>query len=175
MPTLSRNASGTVDVAPEVAFQVLTDYDAYSEWMPFLSKGTTLAVEGDLAIAEFDLTGRGNIQVECMHSPGRQVLVRPLGRDITLHKLDWRLSPSGAGCQVDLQIEYRVTSALFKPATWRLLNASQMVKALQRQCSAFGSDGDSSGSMLDLMETPNGLVLVYNGKRYVCKPEEEKA
>ena len=178
MPNFTRSCDGEIPVGAEVVYEILTDYNTYGEWVPHVSKGRTLAVEGELAIAEFHLAGGAEtLQMECIHSRNRQVIGRLLSGDTSLHKLEWNLQPHGAGCRVELSAEYRWTQQTLNPLSSKAFKAQELFDALKTHASAFSMEAVlvEGEKIIDLMETPDGLILWLRGKKYLCQPAPEEA
>ena len=55
LTTPTRRSTVSVPCDAGLIYDVLTDYESYAEWLPMVVASKTLAREGDLAIAEFEL------------------------------------------------------------------------------------------------------------------------
>ncbi len=177
--TFTRRYEGTLPGERELVYDILTDYETYSEWMPLLSASRLLAREGDLAIAEFELTkpAKETVQVECIHSKNQAVIGRMLGGRTPLNKLEWTISPSGPGCHVRVAAEFRLGWKWILPGYFRVLKVARLWKALENRLSAFAPELSVGGGekVLDLLETTEGMVLWLRGKKYILKPSEDGA
>jgi hypothetical protein len=171
--------STRLDASPEAVYGHLTNYDGYADWMPGVASARLLAQEGDLAVAEFELVPGGARQsVECIHDRNAQVLVRPIGSATALGQLQWTLSraPEG-GTDLELVISSRLGWHLLRPGVWRGRSAARVVDALRGYLS--GPEGiafvaGSGDTVVELLETPDGMVLWLNGKRYRVVADAEE-
>src|SRR5258708_18027171 len=118
----------------------------------------------------------GNVQMECIHSGNRQVIGRLLSGDTSLHKLEWNLMRSAGGCRVELSAEYRWTQQALNPLGSKALKVQELLDALKVHASAYSPDAVliKGEKIVDLMETPEGLVLWVRGKKYLCQPAPEE-
>jgi ribosome-associated toxin RatA of RatAB toxin-antitoxin module len=177
--TFTRRYGGNLSGEPELVYDILTEYDTYSEWMPLLSTSRLLAREGNLAIAEFELRNptQETVQVECIHSKNRAVIVRLLGGRVPLNKVEWTIAPAGAGCHVRVAEEFRLGWKWILPRYYRALRVPRLFRALQDRLSAFapGLAVGEGEKVLDLIETAEGMVLWLRGKKYIVKPSEDGA
>jgi ribosome-associated toxin RatA of RatAB toxin-antitoxin module len=175
---LTRRAAAVLPCDPSLAYQLLTDYDSYSEWMPFVSASKLLAREGDLAIAEFTLARPRDekVVVECIHSPNQMVLGRTIGGNIPISRIEWNLAPAAEGrTELKLTLEARPSWRL--PSLQRFLNARKLMKAVENHVSAFsiaGDSGDEGEKLLELVETSEGLVVWFRGRKYTLKAASEE-
>lgn len=176
--TSTKTASGSIAADPALVYEILTDYDAYSEWIPAMSYSKLLAREGDLAIAEFQLTRphRAKFAVECIHTKNKEVLTRTISGEVPLAQVHWTLQPAEPGhTQVQLKVDAKRSWKRLLPGYWKFINLPACLKALQSQTSAYSADfavADPGGEkILEIAETPEGLVCWYRGKKYTLKPE----
>ena len=170
----TKQHSDTVAAEPAVVYEILCDYSSYGEWMPLIGVGRLLAIEGDLAIAEFDITEpKGSVlQVECIHDRNRRVKTRRINGQIPFTTMEWDIQSAGAGqSKVTLAVECEVSWRWFKPSYSSVPKAA--VAGLKRQAAAYGADISVSGpggeTLLEVMETEDGLVCILNGKKYVMR------
>ena len=161
---------------PGLIYDILTDYDSYAEWMPYLSGSRLLAKEGDLAIAEFDMAQPKpqKLTLECIHSRNTMVLGRPISGGLPLQKIQWDISPAGQGqSQLNLTIVARNDWHWILPGSGRYRSAQLCWNALKKHLSAFATDiGVSTADgekLLELLETDEGPVLWLRGKKYVLR------
>jgi hypothetical protein len=68
--TPTQRAALSLTGDPALIYEVLTDYDGFAEWLPGIAQSKSLAQEGDLAIAEFELAQPKNDRFvfECIHT-----------------------------------------------------------------------------------------------------------
>jgi ribosome-associated toxin RatA of RatAB toxin-antitoxin module len=174
MLTFTKEHSDSVPAPPEVIYEILTDYGAYAEWMPLIGRGQLLAVEGNTAIAEFNLTDPKDerVAVECVHDKNRMVLTQPIEGDTPFTRIQWDIEPEGTG-----KSKVHLTMKCTADARW--LSGSyanfpeNAIKGLQNQASAFSAefsaDGPDGSRLLEIFETEEGLICWLNGKKYIMK------
>jgi ribosome-associated toxin RatA of RatAB toxin-antitoxin module len=179
--TPTSKAEVTISCEASLIFELLTDYDSYEEWIPMVTKAKLLAKEGDLALAEIEVSqpAPDKMVLECIHDKNRSVLARAISGATPLAKIEWTIAPSGPGqCLVTVALEGKVDWHWLVPGYRKLLDARQYARALEGQAAAFTSQisvaGDSGELILDLMETSEGMVLVYRGKKYLLQPVGEE-
>ena len=173
-----RRSETVLGCDPSLLYDVLTDYDGYAEWLPQVAQSKLLAREGDLAIAEFELSRppKERFVIECVHTRNKMVLWRTIGGNIPIWQVEWELSSSGAGqTKVTLTVTGRTNSHSFLPQYWGFLEPKKCIRALQRQISAFLPEmavTDEEGERIfELAETDEGVVCWIRGKKYVLKQE----
>ncbi len=159
-------------------YEVLTDYDAFSEWFPLVARSKLLAREGDLAIAEFELLqpAKDMFVVECIHTKNKMVLWRTIRGRIPINELRWDIEPGGDGqCKVTLSIEGKTSMARLVPAYRLFLKTARDLQALQNQVSAFLPELETAEGekIVEISETGEGLVCWMNGKKYNLTPAPE--
>ena len=177
--TFTKRSSKLFPGDPGLLYEVLTDYDVYSEWMPLIGRSKLLAKEGDLAIAEFELLlpPKDLFVVECIHTKNKMVLWRTIRGRVPISEVRWDIEP-GADNQtrVSLVIEGKMSWARFVRAYSRFITTSRWMKALQSQISAFlpqADTGDEGEKILEIAETSEGLVCWMQGKKYLLTPASE--
>lgn len=74
--------AGSLDVPRDLAFQVLTDYEAYREWLSGVAEARILACEGDVVVLEIRIPAFQSeaVVVEVIHSPPAEIRFRQVGR-----------------------------------------------------------------------------------------------
>jgi hypothetical protein len=178
--TLTRRASSLFPCDQALLYEILTDYDTYSDWLPLVVASKLLAREGDLAIVEFDLgTRRGEkVALECIHTKNKMVLGRPISGRTLLSKIEWNLEPAAEGTQVRLTIQARPNWRWLVPRFRKILHAASCLEALRSQLSAYQPElvvsGPEGEKVLELIETPDGFQLWLRGKKYNLTPAQEK-
>ena len=178
--TSTRRASASLKADAALLYEVLTDYDAVSDWLPGVSASKALAREGDLAIAEFILAGarKDRLVCECIHTRNKMVLWRTIEGLAPVTQAEWRIDTSGGGTQVSLQAEGRLQWSRFFGPYSKFLEPRSCLKALEAQAGAFMPEialTDESGErILDLVETEQGVICWIRGKKYVLQ-EDAKA
>ncbi len=182
MPT--RRSSATVACDAGLIYDVLTDYESYAEWLPLVVQSKTLAREGDLAIAEFELATRqkDKFDFECIHTRNKMVLWRTLGGRLPIAQAEWTITGSGNSCEVTLAVTGRFHWGQFLPGVSGFLNPKQCIKALQSQLSTFMPEtstpdiairNEAGERILELAETEDGIICWIRGKKYILQPEPE--
>jgi ribosome-associated toxin RatA of RatAB toxin-antitoxin module len=172
----SSRAEGTLPGEPSLIFELLTDYDTYAEWIPLVSESKLLAKEGDLALAEMKVArpSAEKIVFECIHDKNRGVLARAISGNLPIAKIEWTIAAAGPGqSQVTMTMEGKPDWHWLLPQYRKQMNAQQYINALKGQAAAFSSDlsiaGEGGETILDLMETNEGMVLVYRGQKYTLQ------
>jgi len=174
--TPTRRASTVLPCSPSLPYEILTDYDSYFEWLPHVTKSKLLAKEGDLAIAEFEMSQprQDKFALECIHTRNKMVLTRTISGRLPVAQLEWTIEPSGEGCKVTVAIEARTNWHRLLPGYGRLMDPNSCLKSLQSQVSAFTADlsiQDEEGEkILEVIETEDGLVCWLRGKKYTLTP-----
>lgn len=165
---------------PALLYDVLTDYDNYAEWLPLVARSKSLAKEGDLGIAEFELTPpqKERFVIECIHTKNKMVLWRTIGGKIPVTEVEWAIAPSPEGhSQVTLAVRGGMSLNRFTPRYRRFLNPAASLRALQGQISTFMPEiavtGEEGEKILELAETEEGIVCWIRGKKFVLRPASE--
>ena len=176
--TPTRRAGASLRCEAGLLYDILTDYDTYVEWMPGISESKALALEGDLAIAEFHLAGgkKDRWVVECIHTRNKMVLWRTIEGKIPITQVEWTIEPGGeASSRVSLAVTRRLEWGGLFSASGKFLEPGKCLKALEVQVSSFmpeiaveGVDGEK---ILELTETEDGVICIIRGKKYVLKQE----
>lgn len=171
------SASAKLKCDAGLVYDVLTDYDSYFEWLPFIGYSKLLAKEGDLAIAEFEVISprHAKIAFEWIHTRNKSVLGRRISGEVQLHQILWELKRAGEGeTEVTVRIDRaREFKELFAGSK-KYPDADKYLSALQSRVAAFTSDfalEDESGrKLIEIFETDDGLDLWIFGKKYLLKP-----
>jgi len=115
---------------------------------------------------------------ECIHDKNRSVLARMISGKIPVGKVEWTIAPAGDRSQVSVVVEGKPDWHWVLPRYRKLLNAQQYIAALQGQVAAYSSElvlsGENGETILDLMETSEGMVLVYRGQKYTLQPVPQR-
>jgi len=178
--TYTKKASVALPCESSLPYEILTDYDTYFEWMPHVSKSKLLAKEGDLAIAEFDMTmPQGEkFAVECIHTKNKMVMTRKISGKIPVWQYEWIIQPAGEKqCNVTLTIQGKTSWHRLVPHYRSLISASKCIAALQAQVASYSPDlavADQGGEkLIEIAETEQGLVCWLRGKKYNLTPAPE--
>lgn len=176
----NRKASLSFDCSASLLYDVLTDYDGYAEWLPRVAQSKMLAREGDLSLAEFEvsLPPKKRFVIECVHTRNKMVLWRTIGEEIPVWQVEWTIAGAGENsAEVTLVVSGRFQRNSLLPKYRRFLNPKQCLKALHAQVSVYMPElsvTDEDGEkILELVETENGVICWIRGKKYVLKPESE--
>ena len=169
-------AEATIPCEPSLVFELLTDYDTYSEWIPGVTQSKLLAKEGDLALAEIEVSAPvpEKLVFECIHDKNRSVVSRAISGKTPFAKIEWTIAAAGPQqAQVTVVLEGKPDWHWILRRYRRILDAEHYAQALQGQAAAFSPEltvtGGSGETILDLMETGEGMVLVYRGKKYLLQ------
>jgi ribosome-associated toxin RatA of RatAB toxin-antitoxin module len=178
--TYTDKASIVLPCDSSLPYEILTDYDTYSEWMPMITRSKLLAKEGDLAIAEFEVSGpdKEKYALECIHTRNKMVLTRKISGKLPISQFEWIIHAEGdKQCSVTLTIQGRSGWHRLVPSARSILNASKSLKALLTQVSVFSPNlalADQEGEkIIELAETEQGLVCWILGKKYTLTPVPE--
>src|SRR3990172_9891292 len=131
--TPTRRAAASLRCDAGLLYDILTDYDTYAEWLPRLAQSKALAIEGDLAIAEFHLAGTKKVRfvVECIHTRNKMVLWRTIEGKVPVTQVEWTMEPAGEGqSRVNLAVERRFQWSSLFFAAGKFLHPAACLKAL---------------------------------------------
>jgi ribosome-associated toxin RatA of RatAB toxin-antitoxin module len=176
----TKRASGTLPCEASLLYDVLTDYDAYSEWLPFITQSKLLAREGDLAIAEFELANpKGEkFAIECIHTRNKMVLTRRISGAVPISQVEWTLEAASTGST-------QVTVELQGSGLWKrllrgyggLTDGNNWLRSLQRQAATFTGgmaiEGEGGEKIIEILEGEEGLVCWIRDKKYILQPAPE--
>lgn len=165
---------------PSLAYEILIDYDAYSEWFPLIASSRLLAKEGDLAIAEFEMKppGKGKFVMECIHGKNRLVLTRIISGWHPASQFEWKLETvDSKNCRITLAIEATRNWRRPERAYRQLVKPETFLGAIQAQISAFApeisSTAENGEKIFEIVDTGQGLVCWIQGKKYALIPVPE--
>ena len=176
MSFLTKRSSILIPCDPTLVYEILTDYDTYSEWMPSVTRSKLLAKEGDLAIAEFESVAptKDLFVVEGIHTKNKMVLWRIIRGKIPISEIQWDIEPAEERqTRVALSFEAKTIWSQFLP---NIIKPARYLKALQSHISAFLPDvlTDEDGEkILEIAETSEGLMCWIRGKKYILTPAPE--
>ena len=161
-------------VGCQAVFKILTDYDNYFEWLPFVTRSRLLAHEGtDLAIAEFEVRDPyGKLIVECIHNKDRSVILRKISGDVPFDQFWWTIESEEDSCEVSLDVTPgrgwgdRIHR---RPDYW---NAADVLQALQAYDALQAGDTSQQPvqKILELRKSDTGLILWAFGREYRLDP-----
>ena len=179
MSFLTKRSSILIPCNPDLVYEILTDYDTYSEWMPSFTRSKLLAKEGDLAIAEFESVdpSKDLFVVEAIHTKNQMVLWRIIRGTIPISEVQWHIEPAAEGqTRVTLALEGEFSRSWFFFTHFKIVKPARYLKALQSHISAFlpevltDEDGEK---ILEIAETSEGLICWMRGKKYILTPVPE--
>lgn len=168
-------ASSTIACDPSLAWDILSDYAAWPDWLPLVTRATQLARETNFALVDMELAafpGR-KVSTECLHAPNAKVLVKSLMGQDPEFVLDWTIAPAGPGqALVTAKCTWLHTPANLR-AAMSALNPQRWLSALASQASSFAGDFNTGptdpSTILEIYETEEGLICWYRGKKYEMK------
>lgn len=171
----TRGASLTIGCDPSLAWDILSDYTGWPEWLPLVTQCTQKGRETNFALADLELApfpGR-KVAVECVHAPTSRVLVKSMIGEDPEFVVDWTVAPAGPGQSlVSVKCTWVHTPATLK-AGLSALNPDRWLTALAAQAASFAGDlmtGPADAStILEIYETENGLICWYKGTKYEMK------
>ena len=168
-------ASKNIPCDPALAWDILSDYPAWAEWLPLVTKSTQLARETNFALVDLELAPfpARRVSVECLHAPNSKVLVKSLMGQDPEFILDWIIAPAGDGqSKVTVKCTWVHTPSNFRKAMGAL-NPERWLNALASQAASFAGDFNSGpadpSTILEIYETGQGLICWYRGKKYEMK------
>ena len=173
-------ASETLPFEAGLLYDVLTDYDSYSEWLPFVTQSKLLAREGDLAIAEFELakSNGAKFAIECIHTRNRMVLTRRISGSVPVDQAEWTLEAvDAASTRVTVELLGRVSWKRLLPGYAGFARGGNWLAALRRQAGTFSGgvsvEGPGGEKIIEILEGDEGLVCWIRGKKYVMQAAPE--
>jgi hypothetical protein len=176
---MAKRSTLNIAAEPALIYEILTDYENLAEWLPHVSKSRLLAREGDLALAELELREKTDTRfaMECVHSRDRMVVWRPIGKQVSVTQIEWRLETVADGCcRVTATADKPVSFSFYSRASRNFLDPDSSLKALNNQAGLFAKDDklpEGSEKILEIVETAAGLVCWLRGKKYRLVAEEK--
>ena len=173
-----RRSSAVLPCDAALVYEVLTDYDHCSEWLPHIAQSKSLATEGDLAIAEFEFLPfrRERFVVECIHTCNRLVLWRAIEGRVPITQVQWDIAAEAATrCRVSISVSGLISLNPLRPGAGKFFDPHACLQALRSQTSSFIPEimiaGMNGERILDLTETEDGVVCWFRGRKFVLKQE----
>jgi uncharacterized protein YndB with AHSA1/START domain len=168
-------ATRTIACDAALAWDILSDYPAWAEWLPLVTKVTQAARETNFARVELELAAFPDrkIAAESVHAPNTRVLVQSLMGQDPEFVLDWSIAPEGEGqAKVTVKCSWLHTPSNFR-AGMGALNPEGWLTALAAHAASFAGDFTTGptdpATLLEIYETEEGLVCWYRGKKYEMK------
>jgi hypothetical protein len=179
MPLLTRTATSTVPFPESLVYDILIDYNHWSEWFPGVSSSRLLTREGDLAVVELGW-GPENSEaaiLECIQTARRSVLLRWVGGFAPAREMEWRIASADPGFSaVTLRTQGAAGKTLRAPRYLRTSSPSRCLAALETALEAAcpgPRPGQAGENLFELWETEKGLVCWVRGKKYNLVPADE--
>jgi ribosome-associated toxin RatA of RatAB toxin-antitoxin module len=170
---MRRRASITLACEPVVAYDVLSDYATYVDWMPGVASSAVLARETNFAIAEieFNASPAHKFTLECIHAPTQMVLARSLTGHAFKLGMEWKITPAATGeCNVTLTVAGPVYFSVLIGGYAKFMSPSATLRALRNQVSTFASAMPAGEVLIEIAESEEGLICTYKGKKYKMEP-----
>jgi ribosome-associated toxin RatA of RatAB toxin-antitoxin module len=172
---IRRKRSMAFNCKPEFVFDVLSDYSGYSEWMPAVKEMKLLATEANFAIVELELRAfpGEKMKAECVHARNKTVLMRSLTGHYPSFRFEWTIANvRDERIDVELTTEWGVTLPVLRQLG-KLTKPLLFLASLASYIAAFtegASVSDAFGEkIMEILETEEGLVCWYRGKKYLMK------
>jgi len=133
------NRSALVPYTPQEMFDLVSDVDAYPQFLPWCSDARVLSREGDGVTARiaFSLSGVSkSFTTRNHHDPGRRIEMQLVEGPFSDLRGHWQFDPLGdAGCKISLSLQYdfssRVVGLVVGPVFGQI--ASTLVSAFQQR------------------------------------------
>jgi hypothetical protein len=158
----NKTHSREISCDPSLAWDILSDYATWTQWMPKVNKSLQTAREANFARVELEIAGR-SMPAECIHTADSKVLVKSRSGQMPEFVLDWSISPGGEGRTL---IAVKCTGL---PA----LKPERLLDAFSARAAGFASDPNTGptdpATILEIYETEQGLMCWYRGKKYEMK------
>lgn len=180
---------GTIDGPVDLVRQTFVDVSGWPSWMPYVSSAKV--VQSDAGRQKIELTRRyrGRTYAETMLLDAGGEAVRQLQLTGYFRKWDalWKFlpAPSGQGTTVLCELDVEVGGVLGMFATAGLVNREldpmfrELLRNLERRVRSrlpappqpLPDAAGDLGALLRLYQTPAGLELWFEGKKYLLTPE----
>lgn len=162
-----------LDAPRDLAFQVLTDYESYREWLSGVAEARILACEGDVVVLEVRVPAFHSeaIVLEAIHSPPAEIRFRQVGhygRPGVAGRCE--LGEEGGGCRI--RIDARVEGPFLAFGRWHRQHAAfASVLAALRERLADVRAGRAGApwekrKVLEVREHEDGLEILLHGQRF---------
>jgi ribosome-associated toxin RatA of RatAB toxin-antitoxin module len=135
----SIDRSALVPYSPQEMFALVSDVDAYPQFLPWCSDAEVLAVEGDEVTARIDFAVGGvskSFTTRNHHTPGRRIEMRLLEGPFSDLQGYWQFDPLGdAGCKISLSLKYGFSSRVVRMVVGPVFGqiANTLVDAFQQR------------------------------------------
>ena len=135
----SIDRSALVPYSPGEMFALVSDVDAYPQFLPWCSEAEVLAVEDDEVTARIDFAVSGvskSFTTRNHHTPDRRIDMRLVEGPFSDLRGYWKFDPLGdAGCRISLSLKYDFSSRIVKMVVGPVFGqiANTLVDAFQQR------------------------------------------
>jgi len=135
----SINRSALLPYSPQEMFDLVSDVDAYPQFLPWCSEAQILDAEGDEVTARIDFAVSGvskSFTTRNHHTPGRRIEMRLLEGPFSDLRGHWQFDPLGnAGCKISLSLKYDFSSRMVRMVVGPVFGqiANTLVDAFQQR------------------------------------------
>ena len=135
----SIDRSALVHYSPGEMFALVSDVDAYPQFLPWCSEAEVLAVEDDEVTARIDFAVSGvskSFTTRNHHTPDRRIDMRLVEGPFSDLRGYWKFDPLGdAGCRISLSLKYDFSSRIVKMVVGPVFGqiANTLVDAFQQR------------------------------------------
>jgi len=133
------NRSALVPYSPQEMFALVSDVDAYPQFLPWCSDAQLLTVAGDEVTARIAFTVSGvskSFTTRNHHTPGRRIEMRLIEGPFSDLRGHWQFDPLGAaGCKISLSLKYDFSSRMVRMVVGPVFGqiANTLVDAFQQR------------------------------------------
>jgi ribosome-associated toxin RatA of RatAB toxin-antitoxin module len=135
----SINRSALVPYSPQEMFALVSDVDAYPQFLPWCGDAQVLDAEGDEVTARIAFAVSGvskSFTTRNHHTPGRRIDMRLLEGPFSDLRGHWQFDPLGdAGCKISLSLKYDFSSRMVRLVVGPVFGqiANTLVDAFQQR------------------------------------------
>lgn len=135
----SINRSALVPYSPQEMFALVSDVDAYPQFLPWCSDAQVLDAEGDEVTARIAFAVSGvskSFTTRNYHTPGRRIEMRLVEGPFSDLQGHWHFDPLGdAGCKISLSLNYDFSSRMVRMVVGPVFGqiANTLVDAFQQR------------------------------------------
>jgi ribosome-associated toxin RatA of RatAB toxin-antitoxin module len=135
----SINRSALVPYTPQEMFNLVSDVDAYPQFLPWCSDAQVLAAEGNEVTARIAFAVSGvskSFTTRNHHTPGRRIDMQLLEGPFSDLRGHWQFDPLGAaGCKISLSLKYGFSSRMVRLVVGPVFGqiANTLVDAFQQR------------------------------------------
>jgi len=135
----SIDRSALVPYSPQEMFDLVSDVDAYPQFLPWCCDAQVLAREGDEVTARiaFAVSGVGkSFTTRNRHTPGRRIDMQLVEGPFSELRGRWQFDPLGdVGCKISLSLKYDFSSSVVRMVVGPVFGqiANTLVDAFQQR------------------------------------------